>query len=65
MQSRLSALRNEMRVRTSLQGPEIEAYIVSSFDEHQSDKTDESERRLEFISGFTGLNGDAVVMNLN
>ncbi|CAO1403440.1 unnamed protein product [Diamesa hyperborea] len=61
MQSRLSALRNEMRVRTSLQGPEIEAYIVSSFDEHQSDKTDESERRLEFISGFTGLNGDAVI----
>lgn len=53
-----------MRIRTSLQGPEIDAYIVSSFDEHQSQQIDDAEKRLEFISGFSGPIGDTVVKYL-
>lgn len=49
-----------MKARSS-QGAEIDAYIVTSFDEHQNYQSDDSEGRLEFISGFSGPIGDAVV----
>lgn len=58
---RLSDLRNVMRSRSSSQGHAIDAFIVSSYDEHQIYQTDDSEGRLQFISGFTGPMGDAVV----
>ena len=54
-----------MRIRASVQGPEIDAYIVSSYDEHQLDQMDESDQRRKFISGFTGTVGDAVVIKKN
>lgn len=50
-----------MRSRSSSQGHAINAFIVSSFDEHQSYLTDDSEGKLQFISGFSGAVGDAVV----
>lgn len=60
---RLNALRNEMRTRTvSSRGSEIDAYIVTSYDEHQIYQTDDLEGRLQFISGFGGPIGDAVVI---
>lgn len=61
---RLSDLRNVMRSRSSSQGHAIEALIVSSFDEHQPYQTDDTEGRLQYISGFSGTVGD-VVVNVN
>ena len=61
MKERLTQLRKEMQTRSSLQGPEVDAYIVSSFDEHQQDQMDKSDERRKFISGFSGRVGDAVV----
>lgn len=61
MERRLEALRKIMRERSSLQGPEIEAYIVTSFDEHQNHQEDDASGRLQYISGFSGPIGDAVV----
>jgi Xaa-Pro aminopeptidase len=50
-----------MRIRASVQGAEIDAYIVTSFDEHQTERTAADDRRREFITGFTGDQGVAVV----
>lgn len=50
-----------MKIRASQQDDEIHAYIVTSFDEHQNHIEDDAEGRLEFISGFSGPVGDAVV----
>jgi hypothetical protein len=61
LRKRLITLRNQMRIRASVQGAEIDAYIVTSFDEHQTERTAPDDRRREFISGFTGDIGDAVV----
>lgn len=61
VERRVEALRNEMRSRSSSQGEGIEAFIVTSFDEHQTFQTDDNVGRLEFISGFTGPVGDAVI----
>lgn len=49
-----------MRIRSS-QDTEIDAYIVTSYDEHQIYQNDDIEGRLQFISGFSGQIGDAVV----
>ena len=49
-----------MRIRSS-QNTEVDAYIVTSYDEHQNHQDDDTEGRLEFISGFSGPIGDAVV----
>ncbi|XP_058813731.1 xaa-Pro aminopeptidase ApepP isoform X2 [Topomyia yanbarensis] len=51
---RLTALRNEMRTRSSTQTTEIDAYIVTTYDEHMSDQLMESDRRLKFLTGFSG-----------
>lgn len=52
-----------MRTRTvSSRGSEIDAYIVTSYDEHQIYQSDDLEGRLQFISGFSGPVGDAVVI---
>lgn len=58
---RMQALRNEMRDRSSILGPEIDAYIVTTFDEHQSHQEDGKESRLQYISGFSGPIADAAV----
>ncbi|XP_058467362.1 xaa-Pro aminopeptidase ApepP [Malaya genurostris] len=57
---RLTALRNEMRTRSSTQSTEVDAYVITSFDEHMSDQLMESDQRLKFLTGFSGL-GLAVV----
>lgn len=61
IETRLQALRSQMRSRSTLQGPQLEAYIVTSFDEHQNHQEDDATGRLQFISGFSGPIGDAVV----
>lgn len=61
LERRLQALRNEMRTRSSLQGHEIDAYIVTTFDEHHNHMDDDVEGRLRYISGFSGPVADVVV----
>lgn len=61
LHQRLMALRNEMRTRSSTQSVEVDAYLVTSYDEHMSDHLMEADQRLQFISGFTGKNALAVV----
>lgn len=43
-----------MQTRVSIIGPEIDAYIITSFDEHLNDNLQEFDERHVFISGFTG-----------
>lgn len=57
----MEELRKIMRDRSTIQGPEINAYIVTTFDEHQSHQEDGKESRLQYISGFSGPIADAVV----
>lgn len=61
LHQRLTALRNEMRTRASTQSTELDAYLVTSYDEHMSDHLMESDERLKFLTGFTGTTGEAVV----
>ncbi|XP_055615430.1 xaa-Pro aminopeptidase 2 isoform X2 [Toxorhynchites rutilus septentrionalis] len=61
LHQRLTTLRNEMRTRPSTQSVEVDAYLVTPYDEHMSDHLMESDQRLQFISGFTGKNAQAVV----
>ncbi|KAJ8978367.1 hypothetical protein NQ317_018599, partial [Molorchus minor] len=43
----------------------IHAYIITSTDEHQSIEIEDHEKRRQFISGFSGAYGDAVVTIYN
>lgn len=52
---RLDGLRKQMRKHN------IGVYIIPSEDEHHSEETALSDRRREFISGFTGSAGVAIV----
>lgn len=47
-------VRHHMQTRVSVIGPEIDAYIITSFDEHLDDNLQEFDERHVFISGFTG-----------
>lgn len=58
---RLARLRDLFVSQIDLQGPPIEAYIVTSYDEHQNQKLDEADKRIKFISGFSGSDADVVV----
>jgi len=51
-----------MQIRSSVQGAEIDAYIITSYDEHQTEYVAERDERRKFLTGFTGSNGDAVVI---
>lgn len=52
-ENRMQVLRNEMRIRSS-QSHEIDAFIVTTYDEHHNHLDDDAEGRVEYISGFTG-----------
>ncbi|KAL1122414.1 hypothetical protein AAG570_003818 [Ranatra chinensis] len=56
----LARLRAEMRKITVVQGPPIDAYIVTFGDEHQSEYVAPRDQRLQYISGFSG-DGMAVI----
>ncbi|CAH1975267.1 unnamed protein product [Acanthoscelides obtectus] len=58
---RLAAFRNLMTDETVLLTLPIQAYLITSSDEHQSIDIDGFEKRREYISGFSGSYGDAVV----
>uniref|UniRef100_V9IGE4 Xaa-Pro aminopeptidase 1 n=1 Tax=Apis cerana TaxID=7461 RepID=V9IGE4_APICE len=58
---RLRQLRSEMTRVASIQGPPLDGYIVTSDDAHQSDSLDPRDMRREFITGFYGSAGEAVI----
>ena len=53
--SRLAAVRRELESR------DLDAYLVPTEDPHQSEYVPECWRRREWISGFTGSAGFALV----
>lgn len=61
---RLRDLRNEMQTRASVQGSELDAYIVTSFDDHQSEFVAEEDKRRQWLTGFNGTNGDLAITML-
>lgn len=58
---RLRAIREQMQIRASLQGPEIDAYILPSYDEHLNRDIDPSDQRLQYLTGFTGVGAFAAI----
>lgn len=58
---RLKALRRVMQMDTIIQTISIDAYIITSDDEHQTEYVAPYDRRREYISGFSGSSGDAIV----
>ncbi|XP_015175825.1 PREDICTED: xaa-Pro aminopeptidase 1-like isoform X1 [Polistes dominula] len=58
---RLRQLRSEMVRISSVESAPLHGYIVTSDDEHQSETVDPRDMRREFLSGFYGSAGDAVV----
>lgn len=50
-----------MRIRSSTQGTEIDAYIITSYDEHLNDEVAESDLRRHYLTGFLGSSANAVV----
>ncbi|XP_018568972.1 xaa-Pro aminopeptidase ApepP-like [Anoplophora glabripennis] len=58
---RLAKLREVLRSSITLKELPIDAYIVTSTDEHQNTEIEPFEKRRQYISGFSGSYGDAVV----
>lgn len=50
-----------MQNSISVQGTTLDAYIVTSFDEHLNEYTAEFDHRHTFISGFTGKLAEIVI----
>lgn len=56
-------IKNRLKnLRNSFSDFDIEGYIVPSFDEYQSPYTPPFSKRLEYITGFTGSNGIAIIL---
>ena len=53
--NRLKELRQQMKSKN------IDAYIIPSADNHQSEYVGEHFKSREFITGFTGSSGTAVI----
>lgn len=52
--NRLLAIREQMLIRATLEGPEIYGYILPSTDEHLNQEVATRDQRLHYISGYTG-----------
>lgn len=59
--SAISAAEKLRRIRQLMKKYSIAVYLVPSEDEHQSEETSLSDKRREFLSGFTGSAGICVV----
>ncbi|XP_016961280.1 xaa-Pro aminopeptidase 2 [Drosophila biarmipes] len=62
--NRLMAMRKEMKIRATLQGPEIDGYILPSTDEHLNQEVAARDQRLRYLSGFTGVRAFAAVAEM-
>ncbi|EDV42231.1 uncharacterized protein Dana_GF17113, isoform B [Drosophila ananassae] len=59
--TRLLALREQMQIRASLQGPEINAYILPTMDEHLNQEVAARDHRLHYLSGYSGIRAFAAI----
>lgn len=59
--NRLMAMREQMQIRATLQGPEIYGYILPSTDEHLNQEVAARDQRLRYLSGFSGVRAFAAV----
>ncbi|EDW15306.1 xaa-Pro aminopeptidase 2 [Drosophila mojavensis] len=59
--SRLLAMREQMLIRATLEGPEIYGYILPSTDEHLNQEVAVRDQRLHYLSGYTGNRAVAAV----
>lgn len=59
--ARVAKLREEMVKSTTTLVPPLNAYIIPRYDAHQSEFLADRDKRLEYISGFTGGYGLAVI----
>lgn len=50
----MDAIREEMKNRASMHGSSIDAFIVTTWDEHLNEDVSDHDKRTQFISGFTG-----------
>lgn len=50
-----------MKIRSAVQGLEIDAYILPPYDEHMNIEIGEHDRRVQYLTGFTGTGAFAVV----
>lgn len=50
-----------MRIRASIEGSEIDGYIITSYDEHLTEDVTDRDKRRQYISGFTGASADVAV----
>ncbi|KAG8036386.1 hypothetical protein G9C98_003708 [Cotesia typhae] len=57
----LRQLRSEMIRMTSVQDKPLDGYIVTSNDDHQSESVSPHDMRREFLTGFYGSAGEALV----
>lgn len=58
---RLGSIREQMQIRASLQGPEIDGYILPSYDENLNSEVADYDKRLQYISGFSGHEAFATI----
>ncbi|CAL1270903.1 unnamed protein product [Larinioides sclopetarius] len=61
--SRVNTTDRLRRLRLRMKASGYDAYIVPSIDEHQSKMMTDHDKRREFISGFTGSSGTAVILS--
>ncbi|KAG8190217.1 hypothetical protein JTE90_011938 [Oedothorax gibbosus] len=61
--SRVNTTDRLRRLRLRMKAMNYEAYIVPSIDEHQSGSVSDHDNRREFISGFTGSAGTAIILS--
>lgn len=50
----MDAIREEMKKRVSRHGSSIDAFIVTTWDDHLNEDVSDRDKRAQFISGFTG-----------
>lgn len=58
---RLQQLRVAMSAVKLVRGAPLKAYIITSDDEHQTEMVSPSDKRRQYVTGFTGSAGTAVV----
>lgn len=58
---RVHAVREQMQMRSTIRGSAIDAYIVSTWDEHLNEEVSDHDKRTQFISGFTGKLAHVVI----
>ncbi|KAH8375879.1 xaa-Pro aminopeptidase 1 [Drosophila serrata] len=59
--TRLLAVREQMLIRASLQGPEIYGYLLPTMDEHLNQEVAARDQRLRYLSGYTGVRAVAAI----